>query len=168
MMETISISAAQKITSPNPFCLIGSLTEDGRTNLAAIAWWNYVSNRMPALSVAISQKGYSNERIKATGVFTLNVVDAALAGAAMRCGTSSGRNCDKAAETGIALEPVGEGLPMRVRDSAVSFVCRVVETLEVQDHTLFVARVESIGANADKRPLFALDGYARLGTVRPD
>ncbi len=167
-METISISAAQKITAPNPFCLIGSLREDGKTNLAAIAWWNYVSNRMPALSVAISQKGYSNERIKATGVFTLNVVDGSLAQAAMRCGSTSGRACDKAAEFGVALAPAGEGMPMLVRDSAVSFACRVVETLEVQDHTLFVARVESVAANPGMRPLFAWDGYARLGTARPD
>lgn len=166
-METISIAAAQKITSPNPFCLIGSLREDGGTNLAAIAWWNYVSNRAPAVSVAISQKGYSNRRIKETGVFTLNVVDEALAEAAMRCGTSSGREHDKAGEYGVVLVPAGAEMPMFVRDSAVSFACRVINAVEVEDHTLFIARVESICANTGKKPLFALDGYARLGTVQP-
>ncbi len=164
-MTQITVSEAQKITSPNPFCLIGSLKEDGTTNLAAISWWSDVSNRMPALSAAISAKGYTNARIKATGVFTLNVVDGTLAEAAFNCGTSSGRDRDQAAENGIALVPAGDGLPMLVRDSAVSFVCRVVNEVEAGDHTLFVAKIEAVYGNEGKKPLFALDGYSRLGTA---
>ena len=165
-MRQISIAQAQKITSPNPFCLIGSLKEDGSTNLAAIAWWNYLSNRMPALSVAISQKGYTNERIKATGVFTLNIVDESLAQAAFRCGTASGRTVDKAREYGIDLNPLGEGLPAAVQNSAAAFLCRVIQTVEVEDHTLFIARIETIFALRETEPVFAWDGYSKLGCAQ--
>ena len=161
-MRKMTIGEAQRLTAPNPFCLIGTLRPDGGTNLTAISWWNYLSNKELALSVAISRKSWSNELIKATGVFTLNVVAEGMEEAAFSCGTCSGRSKDKAKEFGIVLEPGHEGEPSMVTESVVSFFCRLKETVEVGDHTLFIADIERIVGNPKKRALFAVNGYTAL------
>lgn len=161
-MREMTIGQAQKVTSPNPFCLIGTLRPDGGTNLAAISWWNYLSNRVPALTVAISTRAYSNELIKHTGMFTLNVVSEGMERTAFLCGTTTGRNVDKSAEYGIDLVPGGEGEPCAVSGSAVTFFCRVREYVDVGDHTLFIANIQRIAGEPGKKALFAVDGYSAL------
>ena len=85
--------------------------------------------------------------------------------AALRCGTCSGRTADKAAEFGIALADAEKIAPQVVRDSRVVFECRLVDAREVSDHVLYIAEIVAIRGDAEKKALFAFDGYGRLDTV---
>ena len=88
-MTDITIGQAQRLTAPCPFALLSTLRPDGGTNLMAVSWWSYLSNRPPMLGVCLSKKGLSGELIHASGEFALSIVDASLRDAALRCGMTT-------------------------------------------------------------------------------
>ena len=164
-MTDITIGQAQRLTAPCPFALLSTLRPDGGTNLMAVSWWSYLSNRPPMLGACLSKKGLSGELIRQNGEFALSIVDASLKDAALRCGTYSGRTVDKAADFGIALTDAAAIAPQVVRDSRVVFECRLADTKEVSDHVLYIAEIVAIRGDAEKKALFAFDGYGRLDPV---
>ena len=164
-MTDLTIGQAQRLTAPCPFALLSALRDDGGTNLMAVSWWSYLSNRPPMLGACLSKKGLSGELIRKSGEFALSVVDESLKEAALRCGTCSGRTTDKASEFGIALADAEKIAPQVVRDSRVVFECRLADTKEVSDHVIYIAEIVAIRGDADRKALFAFDGYGRLDTV---
>ncbi|MEA4893832.1 MAG: flavin reductase family protein [Oscillospiraceae bacterium] len=164
-MEKITIGQAQKLTSPNPFCLVTVQKPDGGTNVMALSWWTYVSNNPATVLICTSNKGYTGELIKNSGEFGLSFPGKAMVAEAMKAGKSSGRNKDKAAELGIKFIDV-EGYDIRlVSGCRLGLACRLVDSHPVGDHTIYIGEVvrslgdERIGA------LYAFGGYAELDTV---
>lgn len=162
---SVNISAIQKLTAPNPFCLVSSLEENGTTNLMALSWWTYVSNNPATVCIAMSKRGHSHTLIERTGEFAINIVGPALSEQAFRCGTCSGRSTDKAAEFGIALEPAQSIGAQVVSGCRAVMECRVQQEIEVSDHVLFIAEVVAAAGSPDVPALYAVDGYARLAEV---
>ena len=164
-MTDINIGRAQRLTAPCPFALLTTLRDDGATNVMAVSWWSYLSNHPPTLGACLSNKGLSGELIRKNGQFGLCIPGEALKEAALRCGQSSGRKLDKAAEFGIPLEDAARIAPKVVSGFRVVFECRLVDTKEVGDHTIYIAEPLAIRGDESVRALFAFDGYARLGSV---
>ena len=164
-MTDITIGQAQRLTAPCPFGLLTTRRADEGTNLMAVSWWTYLSNRPPMLGVCLSKKGLSGGLIEKYGEFGLCIVDEALKEAALRCGTCSGRTVDKASEFGIALCDAKQIAPQLVRDSRVAFECRLADSKEVTDHVFYIAEIVAVRGDAEKKALFAFDGYSRLDTV---
>ena len=92
MKQELTIGAAQKLTSPNPFALLTVRKPDGNDNVMAVSWWTYTSNHPASLAICLSKKGYSGQCIQAEGRFAVNIVAEALHEAAFYCGTCSGRD----------------------------------------------------------------------------
>ena len=164
-MTDINIGRAQRLTAPCPFALLTSLRDDGGTNVMAVSWWSYLSNHPPTLGACLSNKGLSGELIRRNGEFALCVVGEELKDAALRCGQVSGRKLDKAAELGVPLEEAAKIKAKVVSGCRVVFECRLVDTKEVGDHTLYIAEPVAIRGDESVRQLFAFDGYARLAAV---
>lgn len=164
-MEMITISDAQKITSPNPFVLIAAKKPDGTTNLMALSWWSYLSNHPATIGVCTSNRGYTGELIKEAGEFCLCVPDVSVKDSAIRCGTCSGRENNKAEMFGIELEDAETVDAKIVRKSALVLECKLKNTVDVGDHTLYIAEVSSCRADRAFTPVFAVDGYKRLSEV---
>ena len=164
-MEHVTISDAQKITSPNPFTLVTVKKEDGTTNVMALSWWTYVSNHPATVCVCTSDRGLTGTLIRETGEFCLSMPDESIKDAAFSCGTCSGRDRDKAAEFGIEFED-GETVSVpHVKNSALVLECKLTNTVSAGDHTMYIAEVTGILADRDRRPVFAADGYRRLTAV---
>lgn len=161
----VSINQIQKLTSPNPFALVSTLREDGGTNLMALSWWTYVSNHPATVAIALSGRGYSHTRIDETGEFALNIVAETLKEKAFRCGTCSGRTCEKAKEFGIDLLPAQTIAAQIVRDARAVLECRVVNCIAVGDHVMYIAEVTAAHANPELEALYAVNGYAALSCV---
>ena len=162
---SVNISAIQKLTAPNPFCLVSSLAEDGKTNLMALSWWTYVSNNPATVCIAMSQRGLSHTLIERTGEFAINIVGPDLQEKAFRCGTCSGRSGSKAEAFGIALEPAQAISAQVVSNCRAVMECRVQQELTVADHVVFVAEVVAASSNPDIPGLYAVDGYGRLAEI---
>ena len=164
-MEKITIGQAQKMTSPNPFALLTVQKPDGKTTVMAISWWNYASNHPATVVACLSSKGYSGQCIRESGHFGLSVVGAQLKDAALRAGTCSGRDMDKAAELGIPLEKQEGFSQEMVSGSRMWLSCKLKDTLTVGDHVLYVGEVEAALGDPAVEGLFAWEGYGRLDTV---
>ena len=164
-MQSISISQAQKLTSPNPFGLVCSSDSGGNTNLMALSWWTYCSNNPGTIAVCLSKKGYSGILIRENKQFALCVVDASIAEPAFKCGTCSGRTVNKASDFGIELVKASVIAPSVVKKSRVVFECNVTEIVSVADHDMFIGEVAAITGDDSAQALYALQGYGRLAPV---
>lgn len=163
MKQKITIGAAQKLTSPNPFALLTVRKPDGGDNIMAVSWWTYTSNSPASLAVCLSKKGYSGQCIQTEGRFAVNIVADSLAEAAFLCGTCSGRDHEKAAEFGIPVERDTTGVPY-VSGSRVTFLCKLTQSVPLDDHVLYLAEIERIYGDEDVHALYAWNGY---GALRP-
>ena len=165
-MEPITISASQKLTSPNPFALVTAEKPDGTCNVMALSWWTYVSNHPATLAICLSNKGYTSSCIDASGSFGLSVVGPERKEAALKAGSCSGRDLDKAASLGIPLVDLPGARTKLVAGSRVCFACTAVGKYPMgEDHTLFVGRIEQIFGDPSVPALYAQQGYGALDTV---
>ncbi len=164
-MAVLSISKAQKLTSPNPFGLVCSCDGKGKTNLMALSWWTYCSNNPGTVAICLSKTGHSGSLIRARKQFALCIVDSSLAEAAFKCGTCSGRDVDKAKEFCIELAPASALSLEVVKKSRVVFECNVVNVVSVGDHDMFIGEVVAINGDEAAKALYAMQGYGKLSTV---
>ncbi len=58
-MQKISLAAAAGITSPNPVSIVCTLRDDGKTNLATVSWWTYLSYKPDMIAYAMAKTSFS-------------------------------------------------------------------------------------------------------------
>ena len=161
-MKDITIQDAQMYTSPNPFALVSSCDDIGRTNLMAISWWTYASNSPATVVICISSKGYTHSLIDEGREFALNIPNENLSDSAAKCGTCTGSDVNKAKTFGIELVPASRIRPMLVKESKVQMECRTVIRIAVGDHFLYVADVLCIHGDENAKVLKSMNGYGYL------
>jgi len=161
-MEQISISEAQKNTSPNPITLVCTETPAKTTNLAAVSWWTYLANRPPMIGFAISKKSYTGELLLNNGKAVLSIPGEAIAEEAFQCGCLSGRQTNKAEKLGISLTGTGVRFPVH---SKLAFVCTLENTVDVGDHTFYICKVDEIYYNESEKQLYSWGGYSKLAPL---
>ncbi len=122
---------------PYGLYVVGSLNGTVPSTIVA-NWVTQVSFAPPWVAIAVEEGSRMKEYIGASGFFSVNILP------------SGGRETAKAflkgpeaAGTTIGgkkFEPAGNGTPFLV-DASASFECRVMQTLAVPDHHLFIGEV---------------------------
>lgn len=97
-----------------------------------------ITSSPATIAVSINHDNYTNECIKDTGVFALNIlgenVDPMVIGS---FGFRSGRDTDKFE----GIEPLVKGY-LPVLPQAMSYItCKVINTMETETHTIFLGEV---------------------------
>ena len=83
---------------------------------------------------------------------------------AFYCGTHSGRDVDKIAETALALAEAREVSVPLLADAVANFECRITDRLKTGDHTIFVGQVVAAHRNENPpRRLFTLGPGYKMG-----
>lgn len=166
MMEKINLPKASGLTSPNPVSVVCTRKSDGSTNLATVSWWTYLSFNPGMIAYAMAKTSYSGERVREDKRVILTVPGAEMAEAVMGCGSTTGRNTEKAAKFRIELVPV-EGSNIQIpAHSRVAIQCSLKEYHEVGDHYLYICDVEQVYGNEDEEALFAWNGYAKIAPAK--
>ena len=161
-MDKMKLPQAARLTSPNPVTVVCTHKPDGSTNLATVSWWTYISFNPGMIAYAMAKTSYSGEMIRNNRKVILTVPGVELAGAVMGCGSTTGRDTDKAAKFGIKLAEVeGSNIKIPVH-SRVAIVCSLKEFHEVGDHYLYICDVEKVYGNEAEEALFAWNGYAEV------
>ena len=138
--------------NPTPVVLV-SCAEKGspeNRNMVTVAWTGTVNSDPPMVSISLKKERYSHELILGSGEFVINLVDETMCRAVDYCGVRSGRDTDKAKETGLRYEPAEKmryapavaGAPARIS-------CRVTQRIELGSHDLFLAAVEAVQIRGD-------------------
>lgn len=135
-------------TMLNPVPAVMVTCADGESsNIITIAWTGIINSDPPMTYVSVRKERYSHRLIKESGEFVINLTTEELAKATDFCGVRSGRNIDKAAETGLSVVPAEiVGCPM-ISESPVNIECRVTEIKELGSHDMFMAEIVKVHAD---------------------
>jgi flavin reductase (DIM6/NTAB) family NADH-FMN oxidoreductase RutF len=154
----------QAFVFPNPVSLVTVADGQGRSNIITIAWLGMACSDPVTITIAVRPSRYSHELLAREGEFVANFPGQDLLEQTDVCGTVSGRDVDKWALTGLSPVPATHvGAPM-IAECPYSLECRVIETLELGAHDLFVARV--LAAHAEESVMDE-EGALDYEAIRP-
>lgn len=133
--------------------------DGGAGNLITIGWTGILNTKPPMTYISVRPERYSYGLIRRTGEFVINLTDSKMARAADICGMYTGKKRDKAAMSGLTLEPSMTVSCPSVAESPLSLECRVEKIIPMGSHHVFVARILSVAARED---IVDDDGRLRL------
>ena len=149
--EYITLDAST-LLSPTPVVLISCAEREHpeRRNMITVAWAGTVNSDPPMVSVSIRKERRSHDMIAKSGEFVINLVSEEMGRATDFCGVRSGRDTDKAAETGLSyrkaekmeIAPAVDGAPL-------SLNCRVKQIIELGSHDMFLGEVTAVEVRKD-------------------
>ena len=100
------------LLAPLPPALVTCAHGDG-ANIMTAAWTGIINSQPPKTYISLRPSRLTNELVRQSGVFALNLTTRSLVRAADFCGVRSGRDTDKLAELSLHTEPAPEtGCPM--------------------------------------------------------
>jgi len=119
---------------------VGLIIVEGqaRPNAMTTSFFSEVAHHPTALWVAISPKTYTHNLVHEAGRFTLAVLNEKQKDIALQCGTVSGRDADKCATLDTYPSPSGF---IFLHGALASVGCSVRETIDLDDHTIFIADI---------------------------
>ena len=147
-MSKVTVKAIRPVY-PTPAALITSISEDGVPNIITLGEvFNVSLGKPPIAGIAIRKATYSHGLITKTGEFCINLPTTALIEQTDFCGSVSGRDCDKFAESGLTAVTAARISPPLIEECPVNLECKVLSIQEVGDHDLFLGEV--LEAHADE------------------
>ena len=137
---------AGTLLAPVPPALISCGTLD-KPNVMTAAWTGIVCTEPTLVYVSIRPTRYSNELIRQTGEFVINVPTAQLAKAVDLCGVKSGRDVNKFQLAGLTpVQCSSIGAP-QIAEAPVSLECKVKEITSFGTHDMFLAEVLAVNVD---------------------
>lgn len=178
-IDNVSV-AHNRLFAPQLVALVTSVDKNGKVNVAPFAWVSTASKDPALVTVSIAPSRYSHECITHSGEFVLNLPGMDMAEVVNFCGTCSGRDVDKIAESGLNVIDSLKVTPPRIEECATHLECKVVDSLTTGDHTVFVGEVMAMSCDDDVllegglldvvrvKPLMHIGGpnYATVGETR--
>jgi len=138
--------------NPVPVVLVSCADPENpeKKNMITLAWAGTVNSEPPMVSISIRKERYSHDLIAASGEFVVNLVDEKMCRAVDFCGVRSGRDVDKAAETGLEyMHAETMEIAPAIAGAPVSLSCRVRQVLELGSHDMFIGEVTAVMVRED-------------------
>jgi len=126
---------------PLPTLLIGA-NVDGKPNFMAVAWGSIANAEPPMISVAIRLNRYTRKGITQNMTFSVNIPSVDLVRETDYCGSTSGAKVDKVAACQFKVFYGKLGNAPLIEQCPINLECKVVHTLELGSHSLFVGQIE--------------------------
>ena len=156
------------IVAPRPIGWIGTVSHDGRRNLAPYSFFNLFNYRPPLIGFSAMGWKDSVANIEATGEFTWNLVTRDLA--EVMNATSAATDADEFALAGVEAAPSRLVAPPRVAASPAAFECKLtqlirLETKEGRALDQWLVLGEAVGIHIDRAMLD--EGVYQTARARP-
>lgn len=111
-----------------------------------------VSGSPNLVAFSLNHNNYSNECIKKSGLFTVSVLSEDTSGAVIGAlGFNSGRDADKLKN--IRYRVLAEGVPVIKENICCWFLCKVVNSMETDTHTVFIGEVVAGSESLKGKPM---------------
>ena len=137
---------AGTMLAPVPPALISCGTLQ-KPNVMTAAWTGIICTEPTLVYVSIRPSRLSNELIRKTGEFVINVPTVELAKAVDLCGVKSGREVDKFKLAGLTAEKCSAVSAPQVAQAPISLECKVKEITSFGTHDMFLAEVVAVDAD---------------------
>lgn len=152
--------------APRPIALVTTLAPDGTRNAAPMSFFNVFSQDPPIVILGIQTRPDGTEKdtaanIEATGVFTANMVDMAIAEAMVQCGVWYPPEVDEVARAGLTWVPARQIACGRIAESPCAMECRVAQVIRYPRRAIILGEVVEMHVRDE-----CLDAAGRY--VRPE
>jgi len=144
-MEKVKMGA-ETLLYPMPAVLVGTVV-NAKANFMTAAWCGIAASSPPAISVALRSARYTFEGVQAHGTFSINIPSVELAQKVDYCGIYSGHRQDKSQIFQVEYGKL-DTAPL-IRECPVNLECKVIHTLDLSSHVLFVGQIMETYVNAD-------------------
>jgi flavin reductase (DIM6/NTAB) family NADH-FMN oxidoreductase RutF len=138
---------AKTIAFPTPTWVVGTYDMNGKPNAMTAAWGGICCSNPPCINVSLRKATYSYAGIVENKAFTVSIPSEDFVKEADYFGIASGRDEDKFEASG--LTPVRSELVAApyIGEFPVIIECKLLHTLEIGLHTLFVGEILDIKAD---------------------
>ncbi|MDR3429879.1 flavin reductase family protein [Silvimonas sp.] len=149
MHTPVELAKSYRLLNHGPTVLVTS-AHNGQHNVMAAAWAMPLDFDPPKMLVIIDKATLTRELVDASGEFALNIPSRALAAQTLAVGSSSGRDGDKFANSGLQYFAASKiGAPL-VEGCLGWLECKVIqEPHNQQTYDMFIGEV--VAAHADPR-----------------
>ncbi len=157
-------SSTRRLVGPKPTVLVTCVDKEGKANIITIAACTVVSQKPAIYVVPVRYDRYSHDLIAESGEFVINVPTADLVEETEYCGTKSGRDKDKFAETGLTAVPASVVAPPLIEECPINIECKVIHSTRQGTHTVFFGEAVNAHVNEDLLPEGFAD-YSKLPVI---
>lgn len=148
---------AKPLLFPAPVLLVGTYDEEERPNVMTCSWAGICCSDPPCIAVSLREATYSYDNLERTGAFTVSVPTVEQVKQADWIGMHSGRTENKFEALGLTATAAGKTLAPYVEECPLVLECKLLHTLKLGLHTLFVGQV--VDTKADEA---ILEGQGRV------
>ncbi len=167
-MKEIKWNESLDLSSPLSYILVTSISGDGKPNIIGIGWWTFANNKPRVMTISVGNKRQSYKNIKEIGEFVACFPPEDQAEGAWLCGTKSGKKIDKFKETEFKMVSLDPVKPPMIGGSVVAYACKVINQVEITDHTIFIGEILGIYNDSElKKHLYSIN-YKRLVSLDMD
>ncbi len=131
---------------PYPTVLVGAMV-NGKPNFMTASWVGIACSNPPAIAVAIRPERYTYKGVIENNTFSINVPGSKHAKETDFCGIYSGRDNDKTKLFNIFYGKL-DTAPL-IEECPLNLECKVIHTVEIGTHTLFIGEIMETHANKD-------------------
>ena len=143
---------SRTLAVPAPVWLIATYDAKGKPNFMTVAWGGICSSQPPCVTVSLRSATYSHSAIVARKAYTVNIVSSSQAAQADYAGMVSGRDRNKFADCQFTAGRSSIVDAPFIHEVALVLECRLMQTLDVGIHTMFVGEIMDV--KADETVLF--------------
>lgn len=120
-----------------------------------------VANSPVRVAISVMNSNYTCELIKESGIFTVSLLDKSCTYETIEhWGMQSGRNINKV--EGLILPTDVNGVPYLSKSVCAVLSCKVVDSMDLESHTMFIAEVVDAKFINDNAPLTYADYESRI------
>ncbi|MFC2095441.1 flavin reductase family protein [Candidatus Bipolaricaulota bacterium] len=134
------------LAMPAPVWIVGTYDAEDRPNLMTAAWAGICCSKPPAITVSLRKATHTYQSILDRQAFTVGIPSVGQAAIADYIGMVSGREVDKFAAAGLTAKKAGHVDAPVAEEFPLSLECRLIHTLEVGLHTMFVGEIVDVQA----------------------
>ncbi|MDR2421240.1 MAG: flavin reductase family protein [Oscillospiraceae bacterium] len=141
-MKKISVNAIHEFC-PQAMYLYGTYKEDGNPNFGLFSWFGYCLDGGVRVMAAVGSGKLTSDRIRASGVFSANLVSESLLPLADYCGNTMGYD-EKKMDIPVNVEK-GAVLPVPVlADSPWTYELEVERTVSLSGSDIFICKISNV------------------------
>jgi len=169
MQKKANISKALKRKYPEQVVLVATGKPDGGANVMAVGWVAIASGEPLMFILGIDDGAYTYELIKKTKEFVVAFPNEQMAREVLFVGTRHGRNCDKIAKSGLAIQSADKVKAPLIANAVANFECKLVEIYRPGDCPLIIGKVVAAheNVNAGAKRLYTVAAGYKMAGVRP-
>ncbi len=155
---------AKTIVFPTPIFIVGTYDKKGQPNVMAAAWAGICCSQPPCVAVSLRKATYTYGNIVEREAFTVSIPSQDFLKEVDYFGIVSGRDEDKFFRSGLTPERSALVDAPSVKEFPLILECRLLHTLEIGLHTLFVGEIMDVKADD---AVLGKGGIPGIEKVRP-